>query len=114
MESNQKLRGIINKSKVVMSFYRTPPKPAASSTTTTTNQPIQVDEAQLAALLPLPNQHQKVSFVKSADINGGRGGGGAATLEETVDTRASSYISHVRERFRLERAVEHNYQDMRY
>ncbi|KAL8051186.1 hypothetical protein ABFX02_06G129400 [Erythranthe guttata] len=87
------------KSKLVMSFYR-----AAKPTPSTTVQ-------CAAAVKPIRAASQLVSFRHDDDIRGGRfvksedgyihgrnGGGG----DEHVDNRATSYISQVKERLRLE------------
>ncbi|KAL8050982.1 hypothetical protein ABFS82_06G115100 [Erythranthe guttata] len=86
----------LKKSKLVMSFYR-----AAKPTPSTTVQCAAVKPIRAASLVSFRHDDDGGGrFVKSEDgyIHGRNGGGG----DEHVDNRATSYISQVKERLRLE------------
>ncbi|KAJ4960587.1 hypothetical protein NE237_020497 [Protea cynaroides] len=110
MEANRKPRGFIKGNKLIMTFYRAA-KPSSTvqfnsnkvKPTPSTSMRIRVDQD-----FSIPAPKQKVSLTppdsvrdsNRGQINSLYGGGG----DENVDMKATSYISYVQERFRLEQA----------
>ncbi|XP_010250666.1 PREDICTED: uncharacterized protein LOC104592853 [Nelumbo nucifera] len=109
MESNRRRKGFI---KLVNPFYRTPKSsPSVHSSSKVKPSPTPMTSFVVDKDVTMPPQKQKVSFVKSAAVDGHHrdSSGGpnthsamVVTGEDNVDIRASTYISYVQERFRLE------------
>lgn len=81
----------LTKSKLIMSFYRAGKPPSAAPT---------VKQRPASLVRTMSFRNDEGSFGNSDDgyVHGPNGGGG----DELVDNKATSYISHVKERLRLE------------
>ncbi|CAI9260092.1 unnamed protein product [Lactuca saligna] len=116
MDSSTKMRKGFMKGKLVMSFYRASRPPTTTTTTTTTTVKTSHNMTTSQKMIPPPsslimNQEKvnpqpkhSVSYVipQTTGTYGMFDNPYGVTVDEAVDAKATSYISCVQERFKLE------------
>ncbi|RZC59766.1 hypothetical protein C5167_021946 [Papaver somniferum] len=110
MDSNRKRRGFI-KGRIILSLYRTSPKPTTASTFQFSSKvkPTNIS-SEKEFVVPQASSNKKVAFLTTDNIVRDSYVGAG---DNNVDMKASNYISYVQERFKLERvdSERRKYQD---
>ncbi|KAI3976019.1 hypothetical protein MKX01_016702 [Papaver californicum] len=109
MDSNHKRRGSI-KGRIILSLYRTSPKPTASTFQFSIKVKPTNTSSEKEFVVPQASTNKKVAFLKTDKIVRDSYVGAG---DNHVDMKASNYISYVQERFKLERvdSERRKYQD---